>query len=61
MFVGKLQQILQDSMFIIVSDHGFDLEKGTHSKHGFYSSNKILKRKPTKITDFYRIVLEYDG
>jgi len=45
-----------DSLFLIVSDHGFDLKKETHSKYGFYSSNKVLNPKPKQITDFFKIV-----
>lgn len=42
-------------MFIIVSDHGFSLEAGTHTPYGFYSCNRRLNPTPRKITDFYKI------
>ena len=61
-YVSSLKRKLADSfgevIFIIVSDHGFDLDKGTHSMKGFYSSNNHLIPKPEKITDFYGILLK---
>ncbi len=45
-----------DVLFLIVSDHGFSFETGTHSHHGFYSSNQPLTPKPTNITHFYHII-----
>jgi len=60
--VSVLKRRLKDSfgeiIFIIVSDHGFDFEKGDHSMKGFYSSNIYLIPKPEKITDFYGIILD---
>lgn len=56
-YVSLLKKRIRSStLFIIVSDHGFDLETGTHSKHGFYSSSANLERTPRKITDFFQIV-----
>jgi len=58
-FVLKLKEIIGDSpLFLIVSDHGFDLEVGYHSKYGFYSSNKPLNPKPKRITDFFSWFVE---
>jgi len=61
-YVSVLKRRLADSfgevIFIIISDHGFDFDKGTHSMKGFYSSNTNLIPKPEKITDFYGIILD---
>lgn len=54
----KIKKSFGDVIFIIVSDHGFDFDKGTHSMNGFYSSNTPLIPKPEKITDFYGIILK---
>lgn len=60
-YVSLLKNIIntkfKNSNFIIVSDHGFDLELGNHSKYGYYSSNLNLIPKPSEITDFYNIVM----
>ncbi len=55
---NRLEDSFDEVIFIIVSDHGFDFDKGTHSMRGFYSSNTHLIPKPEKITDFYEIILE---
>jgi len=61
-YVSVLKSKIKDStLFLIVSDHGFNLVTGTHSKHGFYSSNRALNPKPKQITDFYRIILQVVG
>lgn len=52
-FIVELKEIINDGVFIIVSDHGFDPQTGYHSRFGFYSSNTKLDPKPEKITDFY--------
>lgn len=57
-YVSALKERLGNSLFLIVSDHGFDLRTKTHSKHGFYSSNITLKPKPKRITDFYNMILQ---
>ncbi len=57
----KLEDSFGDVIFIIVSDHGFDFDKGTHSMMGFYSSNTHLISNPEKITDFYKIILDLVG
>ena len=43
-FTGSILRLLQDTdtHVIIVSDHGFDFEKGHHSNLGFISSNKFM-------------------
>jgi len=48
-----------DDRIIVVSDHGFDFETGTHSMTGFYSCNEVIKPKPKDITDFYGIVRDF--
>ncbi len=58
-FIGKIKSNLkEDEMFLIVSDHGFDFEKGEHSNHGFYSLNKKFGLQKPKIIDFYDIILK---
>jgi len=52
-FVLGLKEILNDIPFIIVSDHGFDIANGTHSRYGFFSSSFDMNPKPKHITDFY--------
>lgn len=54
----KLENNYENVIFIFVSDHGFDFQKGTHSMKGFYSSNVNLIPKPENITDFYGIILD---
>lgn len=55
-YVSFLKTFLpKEILFIIVSDHGFNLQEGTHSDYAFYSSNKVLSPKPTDITDFYKM------
>lgn len=55
-YVRLLKSIIKGStLFIIISDHGFNLETQTHSTYGFYSSNMTLDPKPKEITDFYKI------
>ncbi len=58
LFVGRLQEQLDDTLLLIVSDHGFDVEKETHSSYGFYSSNQLLTPVPENIIDLYRIITE---
>jgi len=58
-FVSFLKNKIGDStLFLIVSDHGFNLEKGVHSHYGFYSSSEPLSPKPTRITDFFHLILQ---
>jgi len=56
-YVSILKSRVKSSLFLIVSDHGFDLETKNHSKHGFYSSNMPLNPKPKQITDFYNLIV----
>jgi len=55
LFLSKINQI-EKGIIIVVSDHGFNFETGSHSMNGFYSSNEIIRPKPSDITDFYKIV-----
>ena len=57
-YVSILKRRIEAPLFLIVSDHGFDLETKTHSKHGFYSSSISLNPKPKRITDFYDLVMD---
>jgi len=55
-FVGKVREkIDDDTLLLIVSDHG--QHKGIHTTHGFYSSNKPLGLKNPELIDF-RWILE---
>ena len=60
-YVSSLMVELENSFecftLILVSDHGFDFDKGTHSMNGFYSTSTHLNPIPEKITDFYGIIL----
>ncbi len=47
-----------DAAKLIVSDHGFDSGKFTHSDYGFWSSNVPLPREPKTVLDFKSIVLD---
>lgn len=58
-YILKLKKVVGKCTFFIVSDHGFDLNTEKHSLYGFYSSNILIKPEPTKITDFYNIVLKH--
>mgnify|MGYP000642665177 CR=1 FL=1 len=57
-YVSRLKRRVDASMFLIVSDHGFDLETKEHSMHGFYSSNVPLDPRPRRITDFYNLIVK---
>ena len=59
LFVGRLQEKLGDTQLLIVSDHGFDIEKETHSPYGFYSSSHQLTPIPRNITDLHNIITDY--
>lgn len=66
-FAGEIQSNLPDNtLMIILSDHGMQRLKGTlyqggqHSHHAYASfSQKIDFPKPLKITDFYSIVCDH--
>ena len=50
-FVGKVRQKIDDeTLLIIVSDHG--QKKGIHTSYGFYSSSNKLRLKKPKLIDF---------
>lgn len=59
-FFGQIKSLVNNgnTLFLIISDHGFDAETGTHSTYGFYSSSRVLNPAPTKITDFFQIILD---
>jgi len=58
-YVSILKSKIEDStLFLIVSDHGFNLKEGTHTNYGFYSSSEPLNSKPTRITDFFHLILQ---
>ena len=44
--------------FFIMSDHGFNFEKGTHSLQGFFSSNKQLPSCPSSIYELHDLIVE---
>mgnify|MGYP005641178489 CR=1 FL=1 len=56
-YVSILKSRVEASLFLIISDHGFDLETKNHSMYGFYSSNVPLDPKPQRITDFYDLIV----
>jgi len=58
-FVSILKGRAEPSLFLIVSDHGFNLKTKDHSKYGFYSSSAALSPKPREITDFFGIIESY--
>ena len=60
-YVSDLKKSIEASLFLIVSDHGFDLKVKNHSNYGFYSSNIVLDTKPADITDFYSLILKRTG
>jgi len=45
-YVSVLKRSIETSLFLIVSDHGFDLKAKSHSRYGFYSSNIHLAGTP---------------
>ena len=54
-FVGKVrEQLPEDMMLLIVSDHGG--ENGLHTDHGFYSCNQELGLENPKISEFKDII-----
>ena len=56
-FVGKVrEEIDDDTLLLIVSDHG--QKKGIHTNYGFYSVNKPLGLKNPKLIDFRWIIEE---
>jgi hypothetical protein len=41
-YVSELKSVLENTHFLIISDHGFDFTKNEHSNFGFISSNKKM-------------------
>lgn len=54
-WVGILKQELKNNLLCIVSDHGFNMDKGIHSLKAFYSFSKEIGYTPKDITDFFNI------
>jgi len=52
------EQVGSESALLIVSDHGFDLSRGDHSFHGFWSLNVKPPFEPRKITNFYKLIIK---
>jgi predicted AlkP superfamily pyrophosphatase or phosphodiesterase len=50
------EMIPEDTLFIIVSDHGME-PGGYHSPRAFYSFNKDPGWRPRKITDFFHFII----
>jgi len=46
-----------DTLFIIVSDHGM-MPGGKHSDRAFYSFSNDIARRPNKIEDFYLLIID---
>ena len=59
-FVGKVREkIDDDTLLLIVSDHG--QKRGLHTDYGFYSANKPLGLKNPKLIDFRWIIEDILG
>ena len=48
-FVAYLKDLVIDTDFLIISDHGWDFTKNLHSDYGFISSNKEMNFPATII------------
>ena len=46
-----------ETLILIVSDHG--QSDGKHTHYGFYSTNKPLNLENPRLIDFYQIILDY--
>lgn len=59
-FAEEIRRIVDDreGLLLIISDHGFNLKRGLHSDHGFYSLNKPLKMEIKSISDFYSYLIK---
>lgn len=60
-YVLQLKSVLNNdsTTFFIVSDHGFNIERGTHSLRGFFSSNNSHEvGHPEHITEVFRKLFE---
>lgn len=49
----------KEYLILVVSDHGFDIKKYTHSEYGFWSLNLDTDWRPEQIIDFYPKILEW--
>ncbi len=57
-YVKAIKKRLEpDTLVLIVSDHGADMEGG-HSCHGFYSLSERRGLESPKITDFYDFIMK---
>jgi hypothetical protein len=52
--IGEIQRRIPQSVILIVSDHG--MQRGLHTRTGFYSLNTHLNLNSPKITEFYDII-----
>ena len=55
------RRVPEDTVFLIVSDHGMEPQPdgtGNHSSHGFYSLNFETDWKPKDVTDFHKKIIE---
>ena len=50
-------KVSDETLIIIVSDHG--QSDGKHTHYGFYSVNKPLNLNDPKLVDFYQIIMDY--
>jgi predicted AlkP superfamily pyrophosphatase or phosphodiesterase len=50
-------KVSDETLIIIVSDHG--QSDGKHTHYGFYSVNKPLNLSDPKLIDFYQIIMDY--
>jgi len=57
-FEELLGHLPENVAVFVISDHGFDLDTGSHSDTGFNSSSQVLNPKPVAITDFYKMVID---
>jgi hypothetical protein len=60
--VKNIRQVVgNECYFFIMSDHGFNFEKGTHSLQGFFSSNKKLPFCPGSIYELHDLLVELNN
>lgn len=59
-FVKQVLDLVGNRHVIIISDHGFDISKGSHSDFGFISSNKFMNF-PEDIIGLGESMYEYAG
>ncbi len=61
-WINKIKRILASKnnepvWILIISDHG--MRRGVHTDHAFWSSNYPLKKKPKKLTDYFKLIIRY--